>query len=90
MNSEVKQDVTLKGRKELVISGVNKLEAINPLEVSLITTLGKMNIKGNNMEMQAFDIDKGNITITGDIDQLIYCNKSAKEKDKGFIAKLFK
>ncbi len=85
-----KQELTLKNRKELFITGVTKLEAMNPVEFSLITTLGRMNIKGNNMEMQMFDIDKGNINITGDIDQITYSNKSTKTKDKGFVQKLFK
>ena len=40
--------------------------------------------------MQMFDVDKGNIFITGNIDSLVYANKSQKEKEKGFIQKLFK
>lgn len=90
MNDFPKQDLTLKNRKELIITGVSKLEAMNPLEFSIITSLGRMNIKGTNMEMKMFDIDKGNLSIVGDIDQITYSNKSAKEKDKGFVSKLFK
>ncbi len=90
MNGELRQDVILKNRKELTISGIVKLEALNPVEFSLITNLGKMVVKGSNMEMQMLDVDKGNIHITGDIDQIVYSNKSIKEKEKGFIHKLFK
>jgi len=90
MNDALKQEVVLKSRKELFISGVSKLEALNPLEFSLVTNLGRMIVKGNNMEMQMLDIEKGNINITGDIDYIAYSNKSNKEKDKGFIQKLFK
>ena len=42
------------------------------------------------MEMKMFDIDKGNLNIVGDIDQITYINKSTKSKDKGFVSKLFK
>jgi len=90
MNDSMKQDVVLKNRKELFISGVTKLEALNQVEFSLITNLGRMIVKGNNMEMQMLDIENGNINITGDIDYIAYSNKSSKEKDKGFIQKLFK
>lgn len=90
MNDFPKQDLTLKNRKELYITGVSKLEAMNPIEFSIVTSLGRMNIKGNNMEMKMFDIDKGNLSIIGDIDQITYSNKSVKTKDKGFVSKLFK
>lgn len=90
MNDSVKQDLTLKNRKELFVTGVSKLEAMNPIEFSIVTSLGRMNIKGNNMEMKMFDIDKGNLSIVGDIDQITYTNKSIKTKDKGFVSKLFK
>lgn len=90
MNDAMKQEVILKNRKEITISGVKKLEALNPVEFYLETVLGRMIVKGNNLEMQMLDIDRGNINITGMIDQIIYCNKSSKEKEKGFIQKIFK
>ena len=90
MNDFPKQDLSLKNRKELYVTGVSKIEAMNPVEFSIITSLGGMNIKGNNMEMKMFDIDKGNLNIVGDIDQITYINKSTKSKDKGFVSKLFK
>ena len=90
MNDSVRQDLVLKNRKELTITGVSKIEAMNPVEFSIITSLGRMNIKGNNMEMKMFDIDKGNLSIVGDIDQIIYSNKSNKAKEQGFVSKLFK
>ena len=90
MNDSAKQDLVLKNRKELFISGVSKIEAMNPVEFSIVTSLGRMNIKGNNMEMKMFDIDKGNLSIVGDIDQVTYSNKSSKTKEQGFVSKLFK
>ena len=45
MNDSLKQDVVLKNRKELFISGVTKLEALNPLSV---LARGYSIVKNNN------------------------------------------
>ena len=90
MNDILTNTLTLENRNSLKISGVKKIISLNPLEFQLDTVLGILTIKGNNLEMQMFDVDKGNIFITGNIDSLVYANKSQKEKEKGFIQKLFK
>lgn len=90
MNDILSNSITLDNRKSLKITGAKKIITLNPLEFQLDTALGFLTIKGNNLEMQMFDIDKGNIYITGNIDSLVYANKSQDKKEKGFIQKLFK
>lgn len=90
MNDTLSNSLTLDNRKNLRISGVKKIIYLNPTDFQLETILGNLNIKGSNLEMQMFDIDKGNINITGNIDSLAYSNKSQVKKEKGFIQKLFK
>lgn len=90
MNDMLSNSITLDNRKSLRITGAKKIITLNPLEFQLETLLGNLTVKGNNLEMQMFDIDKGNIFITGNIDSLVYANKSQEKKEKGFIQKLFK
>ena len=90
-NEEFKeQNVVLKNRKSLEITGVNKLESLNPLEFIIYTTLGKMIVKGRDLEMQALDIDNGNLSITGLVRSIDYIEKIDHKKEKGFVSKLFK
>lgn len=90
MNDTLQNSIMLDNRKSLKITGVKKINSFNLKEFQLETSLGNLYIKGNNLEMQMFDIDKGNIFITGDIDSLAYLNISSEKKEKGFIQKLFK
>lgn len=90
MNDILQNSIMLDNRKSLKITGVKKINSFNLKEFQLETSLGNLYIKGNNLEMQMFDIDKGNIFITGDIDSLAYLNISSEKKEKGFIQKLFK
>ena len=87
MNSN--QNIQIENRKSIKLSGVTKIHNLNTLEFSLETTLGNLIIKGNNLEMLSFDIENGNLSITGEIDSLSYLNIS-KKNNKGFIQKLFK
>lgn len=86
------QNVIMRNRKSLDITGVEKIESLNPLEFVIITVLGKMVVRGNELEMQALDIDNGKLSILGSIRYLEYLDKdkNVKGKEKGFVSKLFK
>lgn len=90
MNSVETQNISLENRKDLKLTGITKIESLNPLEVLLTSTLGGIKILGKDLEMQSFDIEKGNINIIGSIDSFSYFNKSTPKNNKGFIQKLFR
>ena len=89
VNIKPEQELILKNREVLTINGVKKVESLNTYEFIVDTNLGKIQIKGNNLEMSALDIDKGTLNISGKIDSIEYSNKIV-QKQKGFVAKLFK
>lgn len=84
------QNVFLKNRKNLEITGVKKLESLNPLEFVLYTVLGKMVIRGKDLEMLSLDIDHGKLEIIGNVRIIEYIEKLETKKEKGFVSKLFK
>ncbi len=89
------QNVVLKNRKTLDITGIKKLESLNPNEFIIQTVLGKMIVKGYELEMQVLDIDNGKLAIVGNIKSIEYLDKDKgnsnyKSKEKGFVSKLFK
>ena len=84
------QNVVLRNRKNLEITGVKKLESLNPLEFIVYTVLGKMIIKGKDLEMLSLDIDHGKLEIVGTVRLIEYIEKLESKKEKGFVSKLFK
>ena len=84
------QNVVLKNRKNLEITGVKKLDSLNPLEFIVYTVLGKMIIKGKDLEMLSLDIDHGKLEIIGTVRLIEYIEKLESKKEKGFVSKLFK
>lgn len=96
MNYEVKtdgkaQEITLKDRKKLEITGVKKIDSLNSNEFLVNTTLGILLIRGEDLEMQHLDIERGILWITGLVYAMEYIENTKKAKEKqGFFGKVFK
>ncbi|MBU9722003.1 MULTISPECIES: sporulation protein YabP [Bacillaceae] len=82
--------VTMRGRKTLDITGVKQVESFDNEEFLLETVLGFLSIRGHNLQMKNLDVDQGNVSIQGRIDDLVYLDQHHNEKSKGLFGKLFK
>lgn len=84
-------NVSITGRKNIIISGVKKIENFNENEFLLETVMGFMNIKGSDLEIVKLDTFQGDVTIKGKIDSLVYLESSKKKnKEESIFNKLFK
>lgn len=83
--------ISLAERKNIVVTGVKKIESFDSTEFLIDTTLGFLNIKGSDLEIIKLDTYQGTVSIKGKIDSLIYTdNASGKIKEESFLGKLFK
>ena len=83
--------ITLSERKNIVITGVKKIENFDSEEFLMDTTLGYLNIKGSDLEIIKLDTYQGNVSIKGKIDSMQYMdNGLTKPKEESFLGKLFK
>ena len=61
MNSNINkenQNITIIDRKELKITGVNKIESLNDKEFLVKTINGNITICGENLEMKHLDLER--------------------------------
>lgn len=83
--------ISLAERKNVVVTGVKKIESFDSEEFLMDTTLGYLNIKGSDLEIIKLDTYQGNVSIKGKIDSMIYMdNGVGKNKEESFLGKLFK
>lgn len=84
--------LTIAERKNIIVSGVKKIESFDSGEFLMETTLGFLVIKGDELEIIKLDTYQGNVSIKGRIDSLMYLDDttSKKDKDNSFLNKLFK
>lgn len=83
-------DIVMQGRKIMEITGVKQVESFDSEEFLLLTVMGMLVIKGENLQMKNLDVDRGEVAIKGRISSLVYTDQSAGDKSKGLFSKLFK
>lgn len=83
--------ISINERKNILVSGVKKIDSFDDEEFLLETSMGYIIIKGNGLEIIKLDTYQGNISIKGKLNSLNYIeNIDKKDKEKGVISKLFK
>ena len=83
--------ISIAERKNIVITGVKKIDSFDNEEFMMDTTLGYLNIKGSDLEIIKLDTYQGNVSIKGRIASITYLdNGLGKNKEESFLGKLFK
>ena len=83
--------ITLNERKNLIITGVKKIDSFNEEEFLVETNMGYIIIKGKTLELVKLDTYQGTVSIKGTINGLNYMeNPNKKEKEESIFSKLFK
>lgn len=83
-------NITLTERKNLVVTGVKKIDNFDSNEFLIETTMGYLKVKGCDLEIIKLDTYQGNVSIKGQISSLIYSDNDKKSKEESFISKIFK
>lgn len=89
MSTNLNHSFSVSERKNIIISGVVKIDSFDNEEFLIETVQGYMNIKGENLEVVKLDTYQGNITIKGKIDSINYIDENTK-KDSSVLSRLFK
>jgi sporulation protein YabP len=83
--------ISIAERKNIIVTGIKKIESFDNEEFLMDTTLGFLIIKGSGLEIIKLDTYQGNVSIKGQVDSLNYVQDAIKkDKDNSFISKLFK
>ena len=82
----LEHSVIMQDRKNLSISGVNDVKSFDEETVILLTKIGVLSIKGNDLKINGFSTTSKDINIEGKIYALIYSD----EESGGFFKRLMK
>ena len=89
VSTNLSHSFSVSERKNIIISGVVKIDSFDNEEFLIETVQGYMNIKGENLEVVKLDTYQGNVTIKGRIDALSYIYENSK-KESSVFTKLFR
>ena len=89
--STLSHAVTINERKNIIVSGVKKIDSFDNEEFLMDTNMGYIIIKGQDLEIIKLDTFQGNVSIKGKINSLGYMeNPKKKDKEDSIFNKLFK
>lgn len=79
----------LENRKTLLLTGITEVDSFDERTVSLYSQLGELIIRGNNLRVNALNVETGDLSVEGDIWAICYGEKD-KKKPLSFLGKLFR
>ena len=89
--SSLNHNVTMSDRKNIMISGVKKIDSFDNEEFLMDTSMGYLVVKGEELEIIKLDTYQGNVSIKGRVNSLTYMDhEKKKKKEEGVFSKLFR
>ncbi len=86
-----KSFLTLENRKKMTLNGVSEIISFNEDQILLITVLGNMDIRGEDLKMTKLDVQNGDVVITGRVSYVVYTTDEKKpRKQNGILSKVFR
>lgn len=88
--SNYNHSINILERKNILITGVKKIESFDDTEFLIDTVMGYLALKGEGLELLKLDTMQGNVSIKGLLKSFSYVDDNRKDKENGIIGKLFK
>ncbi len=85
---KIKHNLILEDRRVLNVSGVSDVSGFDEQNVVLVTGMGELSIKGDNLHINKFSLETGELNLDGNIYSLTYSEN--KQTEGGFFSRLFK
>ncbi len=87
-NIKLPQNIFLKDREQLSVTGVTDVESFDETVIVAYTDYGELTIKGNSLHISSLDIEKAQLSVDGKIDSLSFLDQTPKSQ--GFFSKVFR
>ncbi|MBE6146786.1 MAG: sporulation protein YabP [Firmicutes bacterium] len=89
--SNYNHSINIVERKNILVTGVKKIESFDSEEFLMETVMGFLVLKGEGLELLKLDTLQGNVSIKGFLKSFMYVDDATKkEKEANIISRLFK
>ena len=87
---ELNHNVDIRDRKTIYLTGIKKLNNFDENEFFVESVMGKIIIKGENLELIKMDTFHKNLSIKGKLMSICYLEDNKKTKTDNIMSRLFK
>ncbi len=78
----VAHSIELVDRKELKITGVTQIISFDDLSVVMLSDCGEIEIDGNSLNIDALDLERKYVAVSGEISGINYIERVVKKKKR--------
>ena len=82
-------NITVRDRKSMTITGVSEIISFDELCVVFDISDSQLNVEGSCLKIESFSNDSGDVTLTGQIDSIIYVGKTQPAYRRGLFKRMF-
>ncbi len=81
--------LTIRNRKRIDMTAIKMIERFDQEEFSIHTAQGYLVIRGEGLKIVHLDVDKGLLTLEGNVKNVQYDEPADENSSKGLLHKLF-
>lgn len=85
----ISHKLILDNRKEASVTGVKDVISFDEKEILLQTADGKLQIRGSGLHVKGLNLEKGEATLAGHVDSLVYLSKDSPRKASKVSSSVF-
>ena len=80
--------VSLEQRQKMVLSGVVDVDSFDEECIAVVTEIGKLTVRGENLHIGSLSTDTGDMSIEGRVDAFMYSDEAPRPS--GFFTRVFR
>ncbi|NLO40672.1 MAG: sporulation protein YabP [Ruminiclostridium sp.] len=84
------QNITLRDRKKLLITGVHNVDSFNEECIVVDSELGIIVVRGLDMHINKLDVESAALDVEGEIVVIEYLDQTVPQRKSGFLSGLFR
>ena len=84
INEEIKHDVLIKSRQRMEMTGVCDVSSFDEAEIVVQTGSSGVSIEGENLKIEKFNSENGELILNGSINGMFYYEKKPPKKKRSF------
>lgn len=81
---------TLEQRNHGMVTGVQDVRSFDETEILLLTTAGKIMIKGERLHVRQLNLEEGEVELEGRVDSIVYMAKGTEKNGQSVLKRMFR
>ena len=89
-NENMPHKLTFENRTSGTITGVRDMTSFDEKEIILLTTQGKLKLKGEQMHVKRLDLKQGEVEVEGKLEEAVYQSGNGLKKEEPLLKRMFR